>query len=336
MKEEKTKNLIFRRPWGRGFRYTYINDQDEVSMQLKEWIKSLAIPPAWSEVFIDPDQKAKVHAWGRDSKNKKQYIYNQSWRRKREEAKFDRIIEFAGQLPRLRKTTANHLNSENLDRNKVLACMVRLMDKAFFRPGNPKYSEENNSYGLTTIRAKHLDIKDDVIKFHYTGKSGKKQHRVVKSKKLAKVVKETDKLQGYEVFEYIDENGDIQKATPEELNEYIRGIIGDEFSSKDFRTWAGTVLMAKVLSELEESNQTIVKQKNILKATEQVARALGNTKSIAKSSYIDPRITKHYENGLTIKPLIQEVTAQLKDKTLFSAEEKAVVKLLKEKIKDRH
>jgi len=327
--------MYYRKKHGKGFRYVDESNHTVKDMQLKEWFKSLVIPPAWTEVEINSKKGAKILVTGRDDKDRKQYIYNPKFRKKQDQEKFDRILHFADQLEHMRRVTGQHLRKLSLSREKVLACMVRLLEAAYFRPGSDRYAKENQSYGLTTMRSKHLQIDGDELVFHYIGKSGKEQERHIIDKKLAQIVREIDDLPGYEIFKFIDEEGERQDVKSEHLNDYIREVMGDEFSAKDFRTWAGTVIAAIALDEigaLEEKDQKAL-DKNIRDAVVRVSERLGNTPSVARSSYIDPRVIEGYIDGKTINYFQKEVNRILKKNEKLSREEIGVLCLLKRKLK---
>ncbi len=329
------KKLAIRKPRGKGFTYIYKASGETIKdIALKKWIKSLVIPPAWTKVKIDLNNKAKIHSWGRDAKGRKQYIYNQDFRAKKEKEKYDHIIEFAKRLPKTRKRIQKDLKRKGLDKKRVLACMVKLLDEAYFRAGSEKYAKENKTYGLTTIRSKHLKDFKDHLEFHYTGKSGKKQIRKVDDKMMVDIILKIDKLPGFEIFKYVDEKGKVVDVDRNCLNDYIHDVVGKGFTAKDFRTWAGTCLAAILLSEFEISKDKKLISKNIVKAVDGVAKHLGNTRAVAKSSYIDPRVIKHYNAGRTIKPYLREVKNELTSEvTVRSSEgEKAVLKLIGLKI----
>ncbi|MBD64872.1 MAG: DNA topoisomerase [Halobacteriovoraceae bacterium] len=321
--------LIHRKPWGQGFTYQYEKGRTLKKESLKDWIKSLAIPPAWKNVWIDTDKDAKIHAWGRDSKNKKQYIYNDNWRSQREAAKFDRIIEFADKLTHMRRVTAQHLRDKTLTKRKVLACMTRLLDEAYFRAGSKYYAKEHGTYGLTTLRSKHLDISKDHIEFHYQGKSGKEQKKMIEADKLIQVIEELDELKGYRIFKYINQNNEIKSLDRDDLNQYIKKLMGDDFTAKDFRTWAGTFLAATLLDKLDLPKKSMKQKKEINKVIDKVALHLGNTRSIAKSSYIDPRVIQLYQSGSTIKNILNNIKLTQELKQFSNKEERAVVELIK-------
>ena len=324
----------FRNKKGKGFSYTDKEGNKISDPDLLAFFKSLVIPPAWTKVEINSSKRAKIQATGYDVKGRKQYIYNPKFRKEKDQEKFDRIIRFADQLETMRRITGQHLRKRNPTREKVLAAMVRLLDTAFFRPGNENYSKENESYGLTTLRSKHLEIKGDEMVFSYKGKSGQFQEKHVVDNKLAKIVKELDELPGYEIFKYIDENGQVQDVKSQDLNQYIREVMGEEFSAKDFRTWAGTVIAAMTLNEMGASEIDDQKklQKNIKQAVIAVSEKLGNTPAIARSSYIDPRIIENYTEGKTLKVFEKEVNKLLKSNENLSVEELGVLCLLKRRL----
>lgn len=326
----------YRKKTGKGFTYVDSEAKKVEDDKLLVLFKSLVIPPAWKRVEINASPRAKVRATGYDSKGRKQYVYNSSFRQRQEQKKFDRILHFARQLPHMRMVTGQHLRKRKLDRNKVLACMVRLLDIAFFRPGSDVYARNNKSYGLTTLRSKHLKIEGDKLLFTYVGKSAQPQEKQVVDAQLARVVCQIDELPGYEIFKFIDEDGKIQDVKSQHLNEYIREVMGPEFSAKDFRTWAGTVIAAMSLDELgaiEEADQRKL-SKNIKQAVVAVSERLGNTPAIARKSYIDPRIIDNYTQGRTLCYFKKEVNRLLKKNDNLSVEELGVLCLLKRRLED--
>lgn len=320
---------------GKGFSY---RNEDGTSLTDKEkidWIKKLVIPPAWTEVEIVEDEDADLLVTGRDQKGRKQYIYNPAYREQQDQTKFEKIIRFGDQLEHMRRVTGQHLRKKKMPKEKVLACMVRLLDAAYFRPGSPKYTQENQSYGLTTLRSKHLTVEGDELIFAYRGKSGKDQIRQVEDAKLAKIVAELDEMPGYRIFKYFDENGVRRDIESADLNAYIRDIMGEEFSAKDFRTWAGTMIAAAALDELGVCGEDEQKEleKRIKNAVIRVSEKLGNTPSVARSSYIDPRIFESYAEGHTTAYYRKEVDKMLASSENLSVEELGVLCLLKKRLK---
>lgn len=326
--------MYYRKKHGQGFRYADKSNTTIKDKKLKDWFKSLVIPPAWTDVEIESKKSAKILVTGRDDKGRKQYIYNPKYREKRDQEKFDRILGFADKLEHMRRVTGQHLRKRSLSKEKVLACMVRLLEAAYFRPGSDYYSKENETYGLTTMRHKHLEIDGNELVFSYVGKSGKEQERHVIDEKLAKTVKAIDELPGYEIFKFIDENGKKHDVKSEHLNDYIREVMGEEYSAKDFRTWSGTVIAAMALNEIGaiDHNDQKTLDKNIRDAVVKVSEHLGNTPSVARSSYIDPRIIDEYTNGKTINFFQNEINRLLKKNENLSREELGVLCMLKEKL----
>lgn len=327
--------MYFRKKQGEGFRYLDKEGKTVTDKALKDYFKSLVIPPAWKDVEISEKKRGKILVTGRDEKGRKQYIYNPSYREKQDQKKFDRIIEFAEQLERMRRVTGQHLRKKKPTREKVLAAMVRLLESAFFRPGNESYAKENASYGLTTLRSKHLKINGNEMVFSYKGKSGIEQEKHITDAKLAKIVQEIDDLPGYEIFKYLDENDVIHDVRSEDLNQYIREIMGQEYSAKDFRTWAGTIIAAIALDEMDAVEENDQKQldKNIRKAVIAVSEKLGNTPAVARSSYIDPRIIAEYTDGRTLKYFLKEVNRLLKKNENLSPNEIGVLCMLRSRLK---
>lgn len=326
--------MYIRKGCGKGF--TYKNTFGKtVNKETRIWIESLIIPPAWKLVAISEDPEEKILATGRDEKNRKQYIYNEKFRKEQDAKKFDRIVNFAENLEHMRRVTGQHMRKRKLTREKVLATMLRLMDAAYFRPGSARYTKDNKTYGLTTIRSKHLTIENDELIFSYTGKSHKEQERHVVDSKIAKIVKELDEMPGYEVFKYLDEDENIIDVTSTDLNNYIHEVMGDDFSAKDFRTWGGTMIAAIALDELgvcEEQDQKEL-DKRIKDAIIAVSEKLGNTPAVAKSSYIDPRVLESYTDGKTMTYFKKEIDKMLKNTDNLSGEELGVLCMLRARLK---
>lgn len=319
---------------GKGFCYTDDSGQHVSDPELKDFFKALVIPPAWEQVTINSSLRAKIQATGYDVKGRKQYIYNPKFRKQQDKLKFDRIILFAKQLEHMRRVTGQHLRKRKLSRDKVLATMVRLLEAAFFRPGNEYYRKENQSFGLTTLRSKHLEIRGNEMIFTFRGKSGQEQEKHIMDARLTKIVQELDELPGYEIFKYLDEEENLHDIRSNDLNQYIREVMGEEFSAKDFRTWAGTVIAAMALDELgavASEDQKRLK-KNIRDAVVTVSKKLGNTPAIARSSYIDPRVITHYTQGRTLANMNRSVKRLLKNNEQLSVEELGVLCLLRKRL----
>ncbi|TDU40432.1 DNA topoisomerase-1 [Gelidibacter sediminis] len=329
--------MYYRKRHGKGFTYQDKNGKTITDKETRNWIKSLVIPPAWTNVEISENRKSDLLVTGRDDKDRKQYIYHPKYRERQNSKKFDRIVAFADQLEHMRRVTGQHLRKRKLNREKVMATMLRLLESAFFRPGSETYSKENATYGLTTLRHKHLTIDGDEIIFKYKGKSGQEQEKHIIDKKLASIVQQIDDMQGYEVFKYLDEDDNIIDVKSDDLNAYIREVMGDDFSAKDFRTWAGTMIAAIALDELgvvDKKDQKAL-DKNIKEAVNRVSERLGNTPSVARSSYIDPRIIEDYTQGRTLQYFETEINRLLKKAENLSKEEIGVLCMLRNRLKQK-
>ena len=329
--------MYYRRKQGKGFTYKYENGKTITDKEIRQWIKSLVIPPAWTIVEINENRGADLLVTGRDDKDRKQYIYHPKYTELQNAKKFNRIVDFANRLEHMRRVTGQHLRKQKLNREKVMATMVRLLESAFFRPGSEAYSKENNTYGLTTMRSKHLNIHGDELIFTYNGKSGQDQEKHVVDKKLAKIVQEIDEMPGYEIFKYLDDEDNIIDVKSDDLNAYIHEVMGEEFSAKDFRTWAGTMIAAIALDELgvvDKKDQALLDQ-NIKEAVNRVSERLGNTPSVARSSYIDQRIIEDYTKGRTLKYFEKEINHLLKKAKNLSKEEIGVLCMLRNTLKKK-
>lgn len=248
-----TKQLIERKKVGRGFQY-YLQDLQISDKETLDYIKSLVIPPAWKDVQIAKNKHSTVLATGIDKSGRMQYIYHPKFRAEQEKAKYERILKFAKSLPEMRKITDKHLAKKKLDREKVLACVIRLMDQSYFRVGNDAYAKQNESFGITTLRSRHLTKRSESVTFDFVGKSGQRQVKKISDKKLANIIKRLDELPGYEVFKYYDESGELRDVKSSDVNAYIKEVMGEEFSAKDFRTWGGTLYATAELAAVKRSH----------------------------------------------------------------------------------
>jgi DNA topoisomerase I len=309
-------------------KYEYYDDEGLIKQKkLIAYFESLPIPPAWREVRISRSKNANILATGFDKAGRLQYLYNPRFRARQEKKKFERILRFAQALPRMRRVTDEHLSSPGLSKEKVLACIVRLMDEAYFRVGNEEYSKENQSYGVSTLRSKHITISGDSVTFDFVGKAGQHQHKRVTDRKVAKVIKRLDELPGYEIFKYIDENGQLARVQSRDVNAYIKEVMGEEFSAKDFRTWGGTLLATAELAAAKKADSENERKKIVTKCVARVARKLGNTPAIARSSYIDPRVINSYLGSGDLSTIRQTVRS-VGRKSYLSQDERCVLKLL--------
>ena len=284
-----------------GFFYRYPGTDETVrERRVLERIDGLKVPPAWEEARIARSPSAKVQAVGYDSAGRVQYRYHPKYRERKEREKFERLLLFADRLPGMRRVTSAHLGRKKLGREKVLACMVRLINAAYFRVGEERYAKKNGTFGIATLRRKHLKIEGDTVIFEYTGKWGQQQRKAVTDPRLRRVVEECRDLPGYEVFKYLDEAGKVRDVKSRDLNAYVKEVVGEEFTAKDFRTWAGTLIAASTLAEIGAATGAKKAQKNVLEAVDEVAHRLGNTRDIARSSYISPRVIEHYLEGSVV------------------------------------
>ena len=289
-------------------------------------IKRLAIPPAWTDVWICPSPNGHVQGTGRDARGRKQYRYHDRWREVRDENKFDRLAQFAKALPNIRRRVAQDLKLPGLPRRKVLATIVRLLEGTFIRIGNEEYARENKSFGLTTLKNRHVKVRGAQMRFRFRGKSGIQQEVDITDRRLAKVVAECQDLPGQDLFQYLDVDGKAQDVTSQDVNEYLRQIAGEDFTAKDFRTWGGTLLAAIALSRQEEFETKKQAKSNIKTAICAVAELLGNTPAVCRKCYIHPVIVEAYLNQTRIAGLNGEGKA-LKPPGLRAAE-RAVLKFL--------
>ena len=288
---------IRRKRSGRGFAYT---DRDGVPIRDKGElgrIRRLAIPPAWTDVWISPSPIGHIQATGRDARGRKQYRYHERWREVRDEAKYGRLIDFAKALPRIRKRVDADLARPGVPRERVLATAVRILDQTFMRVGNSEYARENGSFGLTTLRSRHVEVVGSRILFRFRGKSGKDHEVDVRDRRLARVVTRLEHLPGQELFRYLDDEGEPRAIGSEDVNAYLGEISGEDLTAKDFRTWAGTVLAARALAELGSARNERVARKRIVQAVDVVAARLGNTRAICRKCYVHPAIIDAYEAG---------------------------------------
>lgn len=285
-----------------------IKDKDELAR-----IKSLAIPPAWTDVWICPSPRGHIQATGRDDKGRKQYKYHPKWREVRDGNKYERILAFADALPTIGEHTARDLSKHGLPREKVLATVAQLLDTTLIRVGNREYAKENNSFGLTTMRKRHVDVDGAAIRFHFLGKSGKEHDVDIRDRRLAGIVKRCLEMPGYELFKYIDEDGERHDIESGDVNDYLREITGQDFTAKDFRTWAGTVLAAQALQEFEKFDSEAAAKKNVVAAIETVAKRLGNTPAICRKCYVHPVVLDSYLEGSLVEMLRERVDEELSE-----------------------
>jgi DNA topoisomerase-1 len=319
----------------RGFFNSYPGTGETVrEEQVSARIENLKVPPAWEDARIAQSPSAKVQAIGYDSAGRLQYLYHPKYRERKEREKFERILRFSDALPRMRRVTSNHLRHKYLDREKVLASTTRLMNAAYFRVGEERYAKKYRTYCIATLRRKHMTIEGVTLIFEYTGKWGQQQRKVITDARLRRVVEECAALPGYEVFKYYDDSGEIKDVKSRDLSAYVKEVMGPEFTPKDFRTWAGTLIAAVKLAELGAAEDLEQAERNVLEAVDDVARRLGNTRDVARASYISPRVIDHYLEGSVVEhhaEQLEEITAA-EQEDLTEAEQ-ALLRLLKRKLR---
>jgi DNA topoisomerase I len=297
-------------------------------------IKSLVLPPAWTKVWICAQARGHLQATGFDQRGRKQYRYHPDWRKTRDENKYERMIAFAQALPKIRRRVRRDLKAPGYGREKVLATIVRLLETTLIRVGNEEYAKQNHSFGLTTMRTRHAEIRAGTIHFEFRGKSGVMHAIDLHDKRLAKVVHGIAHLPGQELFQYLDESGQRHPIHSDDVNAYLQAIAGEEFTAKDFRTWAGTVLAAMALQEFEACDSESQAKRNIVAAIESVAKKLGNTKAVCRKCYIHPAILDSYLSGEMLQTLKERVENKLRVNLHYlKPEEAAVLALLQERLK---
>jgi DNA topoisomerase-1 len=263
-------------------------------------IKSLVIPPAWTEVWICPDPSGHIQATARDARGRKQYRYHPLYRDTRDRSKFRRMLEFSEILPEIRERLERDLGARELTRRQILATVVSLLDKTLIRVGNDEYARENRSFGLTTLRRRHVEVKGSKLHFSFRGKSGVEHAIAITDRKLARIVQQCQDLPGQELFKYIDEAGKRQAISSDDVNAYLREITGRDITAKDFRTWAGTMLAARELFALGPAKSQREAERNMIKAIDAVAKRLGNTRAVCRKYYVHPGLVRAYLQGLTV------------------------------------
>ncbi len=322
---------IARRRRGRGFEYVDEDGRRITEPAVLDRIRELAIPPAWADVWICPYPMGHIQATGVDAAGRKQYRYHDRWRERRDAEKFESMIRFARALPRLRRQVAEDLASSGMPRERVLACAVRLLDRGFFRIGSEDYAEENDTYGIATMRKRHVTVSGDEVSFDYEAKGGQRRLQTIGDPEVAELVRALKQRRGSgeELLAYKVGRRwvDVKSA---DINDYVKDAAGEEFSAKDFRTWSGTVLAAVALAVSGPARGTKSSRKRAkARAVKEVARYLGNTPTVARASYIDPRVFDRFDGGLTIAGVLPELvddTAAWPD--LQGAIEEAVLDLI--------
>ena len=335
-KLERLQNIGIRRLGTpkRGFRYKPTSGR--LTKADLDRINDLKIPPAWTDVFINPAANGRVQAIGKDGAGRWQYLYHQNHTRAQELRKFRRITKFAKAIPKMRGTVSRHLRQPGLTRERVLAAVLRILSTCYMRPGSEVYASEHGSYGIATLRRKHVTVKGELIEFDFPGKSGVRQQRQLRDRQVARVIRKTIKLPGYNVFKYQNGDGKPVVVTRRHINEYIKEVMGGSFSAKDFRTWAGTLVCACALardgSEIPEKQTA--RNKRIVAAIKETAEVLGNTPAVCRGSYVCPEIINSFEKG----QIIGDFTTKLDELIGFRGRglhkaEQALLEFLKKGVK---
>ncbi len=331
---EDTTPGITRRRAGQGFAYRRPDGKVLRDSETLARIRALAIPPAYTDVWISPSANSHLQATGRDARGRKQYRYHAAFRAFSEEQKFEHITEFAKALPDIRATVQRHMRKPGLSREKVLATIVYLLETTLIRVGNEDYARSNKSYGLTTLRDPHVDIAGSELRFHFKGKSGKTWRLKLTDRRVAKIVKACQDLPGQHLFQYCDADGTQHQVSSTDVNAYLRDISQSEITAKDFRTWAGTVLAAMALTEIEAVDTETAAKRSVRAAIEQVAMQLGNTPTICRKCYVHPTVIDTYMAGELARTIGKRAALELrKGLAHFRPEEAAVLALLQARLR---
>jgi DNA topoisomerase-1 len=324
---------ITRRRHKTGFTYHEASGARVKDKETLGRIKSLAIPPAWEDVWISTSANGHLQATGRDARQRKQYRYHPKWREQRDESKFEHMLAFARMLPKIRRRVSRDLRRKDMDWAKVVATVVRLLETTVIRVGNDEYARDNHSYGLTTMRNRHVEISRSELVFSFRGKSGKHHEITLRDKRLAKIVRTCQELPGQELFSYVD-GEETKHIGSTDVNDYLHQITESDFTAKDFRTWIGTVLAAKAFREFEEVTSQAQAKKNIGTVIESVAKILGNTPAICRKCYVHPDVIHAYLEGKTIHAVSEQIAHDLKNSlSRLRPAEAAVLALLQKRLK---
>ena len=320
---------------GDGFRYLDADGNPVDDEATLARIKSLVIPPAWTEVWICKLANGHLQATGRDARQRKQYRYHPRWRNVRDDVKYERMLNFGKALPQIRVAVDAALKLPGLPREKVLATIVELLEVTMMRIGNEEYARTNKSFGLTTLRARHVNVDGKAVEFRFRGKSGVFHTIKLEDRRLARIIARVRDLPGQELFQYIDDAGEPHTVDSADVNDYLRAITGEDYTAKDFRTWSGTVLAALALHEFEKFDSETQAKKNILRAIESVAAKLGNTPTVCRKCYVHPAVLDAYLDGTIMEALRERATRELVDDLhSLSPEEAAVLALLQQRLQD--
>ncbi|WP_213803974.1 DNA topoisomerase IB [Granulicella sp. dw_53] len=328
-----TKPGIQRHRHGKSFRYTAPDNKPLRDSETLARIRSLVIPPAWNDVWICPYPNGHLQAAGRDARGRKQSRYHPRWREVRDETKYERMTLFAQALPIIRQRVEQDLKLPNLPREKVLAAIVSLMESTLIRVGNEEYARANKSYGLTTMRNRHVEVQGSNITFTFQGKSRIHHTINLQDRRLANIVKRCSDIPGYELFQYLDPDGTHHSIDSADVNQYLQEITGQHFTAKDFRTWAGSVLACDLLHAFEPFASPTEAKRNIVQAIKSVANRLGNTPSVCRKCYVHPVVLEAYLDGDSIASAKRKLDKEIAEhEHALREEERALVTLLQQRI----
>ncbi len=324
---------ITRKRSGKGFRYDNVQGGKVDDAPTLVRIRALAVPPAWTDVWICPKSNGHLQATGRDARGRKQYRYHARFREVRETTKYQHMLAFAESLPVIRAKVQEHLALRKLSREKVLATVVHLLETTLIRVGSDEYARTNKSYGLTTLENRHVEVNSSALKFNFKGKSGKVWKLDVRDRRIAKVIRACQDLPGQELFQYVDDDGHIQDVTSSDVNDYLREVTRADITAKDFRTWHGTVLAAMALAEFEKFDSAAGAKRNVRDAIQKVAGRLGNTPTICRKCYVHPEIISTFLEGSLLLEVKERVEEELRDDlATLQPEEVAVLTLLRSRL----
>lgn len=323
---------ITRRRAGKGFSYRDAEGRTITDRAERRRLAALAVPPAYEDVWICPDPRGHIQATGRDAKGRKQYRYHPEFRALRDSAKYEHMLDFARALPGIRAAVDRDMRKRGLPLDKVAASIVHLLEHSMIRVGNDRYARENKSHGLTTLRARHVDLEGSRLRFRFKGKSGKEWDLRLTDRRIARVVRALQDVPGQHLFQYLDDDGTRQRVTSAEVNDYLRRVSGREVTAKDFRTWTGTVLAALALAECDKADSETAAKRQLREVIEEVAARLGNTPTICRQCYVHPQVIEAHLSGSLTLDLRQRIDDNLKHDDL-RPEEKQVLRFLRRRLK---
>jgi len=324
---------IARRRRGRGFEYRDAEGKKVRDAATLDRIRAIVIPPAWADVWICASPRGHVQATGRDARRRKQFRYHPRWTALRDANKYSRLIGFCRVMPRIRRRVARDLRRPGLSHEKVVATVVKLMEMTLIRVGNDEYARQNGSFGLTTLRDRHAKVRGGTVRLTFRGKSGKEVEAEVTDRRVARVVKQSQELPGQELFAYIDDSGERRTVSSQDVNDQLRETTGADYTAKDFRTWAGTVLAAVALRGLEGFESEAEAKHNVVKALDRVARRLGNTRAVARRSYVHPAVLDSYLDGSLGRALARRAEKLLEEGPITPSVEEAVLSILRRRLR---